>query len=201
MQEKVMTTDTITLHYQRTRFDALHLDGEIWLGVSQIYLPLGYMHPNQVTRLYNNRRDEFTEADTRLVIVETAGGPQMVRVFSRRGCLLLCMLARTEPAKEFRAWVLDLLIHGAGIKPVRAIGPVHAIDPATVPLVQEALTKMREAAALQNAAKRRADAIRREARALAAGAGCAADVLKLLWKREREAEKKLLQPTLPLLEG
>ena len=39
----------------------------------------------------------------------TAGGRQPVRIFSPRGCYLLGMLARTERAKAFRRWVLDVL--------------------------------------------------------------------------------------------
>jgi prophage antirepressor-like protein len=203
MQEKVMTTDTITLHYDatRTRFDAIKMDGEIWLRVSQIDAPLGFSHPNQVTRLYNRHRDEFGPDETRLIVEETAGGPQMVRVFSRRGCLLLCMLARTEPAKAFRRWLLDLLQGRVTTGPAFSHGPTVIIDPASAPLVQAALERLREAAAVQAAAKRQADAIRLEARRLARGADCPADALTLLWNRERRALKRSAQPELPLSEG
>jgi hypothetical protein len=102
-------TTTITLHYDRTVFDALQEGGQIWLRVSQIDLPLGFSHPNQVTRLYNRHRDEFTSDEARMIVEETAGGPQQVRVFSLRGARLLAMLARTEPAARFRRWLLDLL--------------------------------------------------------------------------------------------
>ena len=46
---------------------------------------------------------------TQLVEIQTAGGLQQVRVFSLRGAHLLGMLARTEKAKEFRRWVLDVI--------------------------------------------------------------------------------------------
>lgn len=46
---------------------------------------------------------------TALVELETAGGKQQVRIFSLRGCHLIGMLARTAIAKQFRAWVLDVL--------------------------------------------------------------------------------------------
>jgi len=46
---------------------------------------------------------------TRLIEMDTAGGKQQTRVFSLRGAHLLGMFARTEKAKAFRKWVLDIL--------------------------------------------------------------------------------------------
>ncbi|HEM7839785.1 hypothetical protein QZM26_17740 [Burkholderia multivorans] len=60
-------------------------------------------------RLYQRHADEFTESMTALVTLQTAGGMQQVRVFSLRGAHLLGMFARTERAKKFRRWVLDVL--------------------------------------------------------------------------------------------
>lgn len=63
----------------------------------------------QLNALYRRHADEFTESMTAVVKLQTAGGMQDVRIFSLRGCHLLGMFSRTERAKEFRRWVLDVL--------------------------------------------------------------------------------------------
>lgn len=60
-------------------------------------------------RLYQRHADEFTDSMTALVTLQTPGGAQQVRVFSLRGAHLLGMFARTDRAKLFRRWVLDVL--------------------------------------------------------------------------------------------
>jgi hypothetical protein len=68
-----------------------------------------------VNRLFNKNKDEFTDDMTALLTMETAGGPQQVRIYSARGCYLMGMLAKTETAKRFRRWVLDVLEGGPGL--------------------------------------------------------------------------------------
>lgn len=63
----------------------------------------------RVRDLYRRHADEFTGSMTTVIKMQTAGGMQDVRIFSLRGCHLLGMFARTERAKEFRRWVLDVL--------------------------------------------------------------------------------------------
>lgn len=63
----------------------------------------------RVRNLYRRHADEFRADMTALVRMQTPGGMQDVRIFSLRGCHLLGMFARTELAKEFRSWVLDVL--------------------------------------------------------------------------------------------
>lgn len=60
-------------------------------------------------RVFDKNRDEFTDAMTTMLTIETAGGPQQVRIFSARGCYLTAMLAKTDRAKRFRHWALDVL--------------------------------------------------------------------------------------------
>jgi prophage antirepressor-like protein len=60
-------------------------------------------------RVFDKNRDEFTDNMTAMLTMETAGGPQRVRIFSARGCYLMAMLAKTERAKKFRQWALDVL--------------------------------------------------------------------------------------------
>lgn len=63
----------------------------------------------QVQKLYARHADEFTDSMTDVVNMQTQGGIQSVRVFSLRGAHLLGMFARTERAKRFRRWVLDVI--------------------------------------------------------------------------------------------
>ena len=63
----------------------------------------------QIRRLLDRNRDEFTDEMTAMLTMETAGGPQQVRIFSTRGSHLMGFFAKTDRAKRFRAWVLDVL--------------------------------------------------------------------------------------------
>lgn len=65
----------------------------------------------RVRDLYRRHADEFTDTMTATVERLTPGGRQRVRVFSLRGAHLLGMFARTERAKAFRRWVLDVIDH------------------------------------------------------------------------------------------
>lgn len=96
------------LTFQSTQFDVVDRDGQPWLRGRQIDGALGYK-ADSVSRIYDRNADEFTDRMTALVELDTAGGKQQVRIFSLRGAWLLAMLSRTKVAKEFRAWVLDVL--------------------------------------------------------------------------------------------
>lgn len=93
-------------------------DGEQWLTVRDIARALypykGYPQSDtpfekRVLKLYGRHKEEFTSNMTSLIDVQTSGGIQKIRVFSLRGAHLLGMLARSERAKQFRRWVLDLI--------------------------------------------------------------------------------------------
>jgi prophage antirepressor-like protein len=103
--ETIMTN----LSFEQTTFTPVTIQNTVWLGVTQIGLALGYATDTAVVKLYNRNADEFTPTMTQLVEMDTAGGKQQVRVFSLRGTHLLAMFARTEKAKAFRKWVLDVL--------------------------------------------------------------------------------------------
>ena len=104
-----MKSNLSCLSFQNVNFDVVDQQGQPWLRSQQISVALGYSRGDQVNDLYERNADEFTEAMTQVVDLPTAGGTQPVRIFSPRGCYLLGMLARTEKAKAFRAWVLDVL--------------------------------------------------------------------------------------------
>ena len=106
------------IQFQDVTLRAIDKDGAIWLTTRDIAAALypikGYPQSEapfekRVRNLYSRHSEEFTHKMTQLVEIQTAGGLQQVRVFSLRGAHLLGMLARTEKAKEFRRWVLDVI--------------------------------------------------------------------------------------------
>jgi prophage antirepressor-like protein len=123
---------SLTLNFQNTQFDIVDLNGQKWLRGSQIGEALGYADPRMsIAKLYERNSDEFTSSMTGLVKlpdlrsqsdnagtdfspqIEATGQTREVRIFSLRGAHLLGMLANTEPAKEFRRWILDVLENGS----------------------------------------------------------------------------------------
>lgn len=101
---------TTILTFENTEFDIVDIHQVAWLRGNQIGYALGYQNPIQdMHKLYTRNADEFTEEMTQVLDLPTAGGIQPVRIFSPRGCYLLGMLSRTEKAKAFRQWVLDVL--------------------------------------------------------------------------------------------
>lgn len=104
------TTGTSVLVFQETEFDVTDLRDQPWLRGQQVADALGYKNPRQaVDDLYSRNAEEFDDSMTQIVELPTAGGIQPVRIFSPRGCYLLGMFARTDKAREFRRWVLDVL--------------------------------------------------------------------------------------------
>ena len=97
------------LTFENTEFDVVDIHNVPWLRLPQIGVALGYENPYKLQQLHARNADEFTDEMTQVLDLPTAGGVQSVRVFSPRGCYLLGMLARTEKAKAFRQWVLDVL--------------------------------------------------------------------------------------------
>ncbi len=98
------------LVFENTEFDVVDIHNVAWLRSFQIGSALNYKNPSSdMAKLFDRNADEFTAEMTQVLELPTAGGQQQVRVFSPRGCYLLGMLARTERAKAFRQWVLDVL--------------------------------------------------------------------------------------------
>ncbi|MGY0793120.1 BRO-N domain-containing protein [Azospirillum argentinense] len=88
-----------------------------WVRGAHIGKALGYADPaDAIQKIYERRSDEFTASMTAVVRLpdldpQTGGAGQArdVRILSPRGCHLIGMFARTERAKRFRQWVLDVL--------------------------------------------------------------------------------------------
>ncbi|MEP8618311.1 P22AR C-terminal domain-containing protein [Enterobacter hormaechei] len=81
-----------------------------WLTSSDLAKALQYSNSRAVTMIYKKYADEFTNGMTQVLEVSTSGNyRKKVRVFSLRGAHLIAMFSRTDVAKEFRRWVLDIL--------------------------------------------------------------------------------------------
>lgn len=103
------TTDMNNLTFKGTALNPIIINNQPYLRVSQIGSALQYSSPDRLVKVYLNHADEFTPEMSFTTQIDTAGGKQMVRVFSLRGCHLLAMFSKTPVAKEFRKWVLDLI--------------------------------------------------------------------------------------------
>ena len=105
---------SLTLSFNDVTFNPVtQNDGQIWLTSTELAKALGYAETDSLSKIYNRNKDEFTGNMTTTVkmgVVRKTGKVTMsVRLFSLRGCHLLAMFAKTEVAKQFRKWVLDLL--------------------------------------------------------------------------------------------
>lgn len=91
----------------------------IWLTSAEIANALQYKSAKSVTNLFNQNADEFTSGMTQVIESATSGNyRKKVRVFSLRGAHLIAMFARTDVAKEFRRWVLDILDREVANSPI-----------------------------------------------------------------------------------
>lgn len=106
---------SLTLSFNDVTFNPVtQNDGQIWLTSTELAKALGYSRTDKVSNLYNAHKDEFTSNMTLTLDLGVKGfgngnSKKAVRIFSLRGCHLLAMFAKTEVAKQFRKWVLDLL--------------------------------------------------------------------------------------------
>ena len=93
-------------------------DNQIWLTSKELSTALGYKNSTSLNKLYNANKSEFTSSMTMttesVVSAENKGLRAVNRVFSLRGCHAIAMFARTDVAKAFRIWVLDVLDNEVG---------------------------------------------------------------------------------------
>ena len=109
-----------TMSFNGATLQPIAKDGLIWMTSADIAKALGYADVRSVTKIYSRNADEFTSAMTLVVKLATKGfgngnSQKDTRIFSLRGCHLIAMFANTKIAKDFRAWVLDILDREAGI--------------------------------------------------------------------------------------
>ena len=85
-------------------------NNQIWLTSRDLTEALGYKTTNAVTKIFNRNEDEFTACMTCLPnLGKHSTNENKSRIFSLRGCHLIAMFSRTEQAKAFRHWVLNIL--------------------------------------------------------------------------------------------
>lgn len=103
---------TNILTFETHALSVIDRDGITWLSAGQLGEPLGYSDGGRsVIRTYSRHADEFTETMTCVVNLTTQVDDQdrQTRLFSLRGAWLIALLSRTEQAKRFRVWVLNLI--------------------------------------------------------------------------------------------
>lgn len=83
-------------------------DGQLWVTSKQLAEALEYKESRAITKIYNRNADEFTSSMTKNISNPHVPNLDM-RIFSLRGCHLVAMFARTQVAKDFRVWVLNIL--------------------------------------------------------------------------------------------
>lgn len=114
---------SLALSFNDVNFSPVEKDGQIWLTASELAKGLNYSDTRSVTKIFNRNAEEFSENMTQIIEIPevvnlgTSNLIRKVRVFNSRGCHLIAMFARTDVAKAFRKWVLDVLDKVSG-KPV-----------------------------------------------------------------------------------
>lgn len=91
--------------------DIYQKNNEPYMTAEQLGECLGYSHPREninklVSRNAYLRNNEFS---AEVKMTSPQGGTQNTRIFTEDGIYEITMLAKTEKAKEFRAWVRKLL--------------------------------------------------------------------------------------------
>lgn len=101
---------TTQLVFNNIPLSIINLNNQIWFTSSELARALNYSDQSSVNRIYSRYQYEFTNKMTSSVKL-TDQNQQMreVRIFSLRGAHLIAMFSRTEIAKDFRKWVLDIL--------------------------------------------------------------------------------------------
>jgi Prophage antirepressor len=111
-----------TLDFDSTPVAIIDRHGEPWVTARDLARALGYADESAVLRIYSRNQDEFTEEMTIIIDLRVHGqfdreGNPSARIFSPRGCYAVGFFAKTDRAKAFRRWVLDVLeghTRGAG---------------------------------------------------------------------------------------
>ena len=117
---------SLALSFNEVNFTPVQQNGQIWLKTSELAEALGYSDQSGVTRIYSRNDDEFTQAMSCSVKLTEKGQSREIRVFSLRGCHLIAMFSKTDIAKQFRKWVLDILdreVLGKQIESRQSVSP------------------------------------------------------------------------------
>lgn len=124
-QYNTANSQALALSFNGVNLNPVEREGQIWMTSSDLAKALGYEMVGGITKLYNRNKSEFSDSMTQLL--DLSNVPEMgrtlnseafsakTRIFSLRGCHMIAMFARTDIAKAFRVWVLDILDREAGI--------------------------------------------------------------------------------------
>lgn len=110
---------SLALSFNEVNFTPVHQDGQIWLTATELAKALGYAKSDAVTQVYERNQDEFNSSMTLTLKLRVKGfgngnSEKESRIFSLRGCHLVAMFSKTDIAKKFRKWVLDILDREVG---------------------------------------------------------------------------------------
>lgn len=111
----------MALSFNGIDLNPVERDGQIWMTSADLTKALGYKDEKSVNRIFSRNKDEFTSNMSQTIegvnltpTAETKGLTVKTRIFSLRGCHMIAMFARTDIAKSFRKWVLDILDREVG---------------------------------------------------------------------------------------
>lgn len=116
------------LTFEDTHIEIHDRQGARWMTAKDLAAALEYADERAIHKIYQRNADEFTDQMSTVVKLTTVKGEKDTRVFSFRGAHLIAMLAKSERAKAFRQWVLDLIEKEAEVRKqiAKAAGPVDA---------------------------------------------------------------------------
>ncbi|PKR54422.1 BRO-N domain-containing protein [Thalassospira marina] len=99
------------VRFHDTDLSIIDRNGVPWITAPDLARALGYSRADKIGKLFRANQSEFNDAMAHTLETRSRGqvAARPVRIFSPRGCHLIAMFARTDRAKEFRRWVLDVL--------------------------------------------------------------------------------------------
>lgn len=127
--QRAINMSSLALSFNEVNFTPVQQNGQIWLTATELAKALGYAKSDAVTQVYERNQDEFNSSMTLTLnlsvndSVETLNLSvskksknltKTIRIFSLRGCHLIAMFSKTDIAKQFRKWVLDILDREVG---------------------------------------------------------------------------------------
>jgi len=127
--KEVNNMSSLALSFNEVNFTPVQQDSQIWLTATELAKALGYAKSDAVTQVYDRNQDEFNPSMTNTITVKSNDSVETlnlsvskksknltktIRIFSLRGCHLIAMFSKTDIAKQFRKWVLDILDREVG---------------------------------------------------------------------------------------
>lgn len=97
--------------FQEKEVKVFEIDGKNYFLGEEIGACLGLADPRKgVRKIFERHMDELEEESCGVKMTPPSGegGAQIIRVYSKAGCLMISMFAKTAPAKEVRRWLAHL---------------------------------------------------------------------------------------------